>query len=72
MLRNEKLARKRWYKSKTIWFNSAIMVSAMLTGIVGLLPIVQGVVSASAYAWVFFGVSAINIVLRVVTNQGVE
>lgn len=55
---------KVWYKSKTMIFNISV---ALLTS----LPIIQPMLTPVYYAWVLFGVTFVNIVLRAKTNQGV-
>lgn len=62
---------KPWYKSKTMWFNLAIVGGAALDSAVGLLPTVESLVPASMYSIIFFVVGVVNMALRAVTTNGI-
>jgi len=62
---------KPWYKSKTIWLNvvgSAVFftegLSTVLTGMGPLL--------GPALPWVVFGLAILNLMLRTITDVGIE
>ena len=59
---------KKWYQSKTVWFNIATGVVAVTAGLSGVLPILAPVVTEVTMAYILFGVGLINIVLRAVTS----
>jgi len=74
---------KPYYKSKTIWTNSVLVILAVLAGLFGsggffnaLVEAMQGAgmdVDMSGLTLIItFLVSAINIVLRSVTKEGVS
>ena len=59
---------KPWYASKTMWVNIVALLGsvAAATGLdLGLTPEVQGSIVAAIMA-------VVNIVLRIMTNQGVR
>jgi len=56
---------KKWYVSKTIQFNIAIAIVAMVQM---NLPIVQEQLG-NHYGWVLMGISAIGIILRAITTK---
>jgi hypothetical protein len=62
---------KRWYQSKTMWFNLAIVGGAALDSAVGLLPTVESLIRADVYSIVFFVTGVVNMVLRAVTVNGI-
>lgn len=54
---------KKWYASKTVWFNVAAA---------GLLAILEGLGDAGLKAeYVAMGMGVVNLVLRLVTNKAV-
>ena len=63
----EKMETKRWWQSRTIWANTLIGIASVVTALVkdgGLDPKTIGILG---------GVSAvINIVLRFITDTGIE
>ncbi len=61
---------KKWYLSKTLWFNIATTIVAITAGLGGVLPILAPVVSEVSMAWILFGVGVVNVVLRTVTDKG--
>jgi hypothetical protein len=62
---------KVWYKSKTMWFNLAIVGGAAVDAAVGLLPTVEPLLSQEIYAITFFVVGIVNVALRAVTSNAV-
>ena len=62
--------KKPWWKSKTIWFNVLTIGGAVATGLVGLLPTVQPLMSPAVYSVILMVVSTVNIILRAVTKHG--
>lgn len=68
--RPEKKQAKPWYKSKTVWFNVATVVAAVLTGIESMLNVLAPVVSPVVMPWILFGVGLANLVLRTITTEG--
>ena len=62
---------KPWWKSKTIWFNLAIVGGAVLSGAVGLLPLLEPLMAPAAYAVIFFVVGVVNVGLRAITEKGI-
>lgn len=59
---------KKWYKSKTVWFNIATALIAVLTGLSSVLPILSPIVSEIVMAYILFGVGSINVILRAVSS----
>ncbi len=59
---------KKWYQSKTVWFNIATLAIAITAGLTGVLPILAPVVTEVTMAYALFGVGLINVVLRAVTS----
>jgi predicted benzoate:H+ symporter BenE len=63
---------KKWYHSKTMWFN---IVSAALVFTDGLSQLLSGlidVIPSDIYPWVVFGITLVNLFLRTITTSGVE
>lgn len=58
---------KPWFKSKTIWIN----VSAAVAGAVQFLPGLKTELDPTVYAYAFFVLSVVNLVLRKVTTEGI-
>lgn len=67
----KKMACKKWYKSKTVWFNIATIGIAILTGLSSVLPILSPIISEIAMAYILFGVGSVNVVLRAVTSKAI-
>jgi hypothetical protein len=63
---------KRWYRSKTVWFNILTIGGAVLDGLLGLLPTVQPLVDPTVYPWVMLSVGAVNVVLRAITTGPID
>ena len=59
---------KKWYKSKTVWFN--LLVASMLL-IEQNINLLQPLLPINLYALVSFIVPLVNVWLRVVTANGV-
>jgi len=57
---------KKWYRSKTIWTNTIAIVVMVLVNL-GLTEVSQEIATAEASI-----LAVINLVLRIVTKQGLE
>jgi len=60
---------KPWWKSKTLWVNIIVAVLASLEATTGLL---QPYLPEHWYVVVAVGLPVINVVLRIVTTQGLK
>jgi hypothetical protein len=60
---------KPWYKSKTLWVNIIVAVLATLEASTGLL---QPYLPNHWYVVVAVGLPIINVVLRIITTQGLK
>ena len=60
---------KSWWKSKTLWVNIIVAVLASLEATTGLL---QPYLPQPWYVVVAVGLPIINVVLRIVTTQGLK
>lgn len=60
---------KSWWKSKTLWVNIIVAVLASLESTTGLL---QPYLPEHWYVVVAVGMPVINVVLRIVTTQGLK
>ncbi len=60
---------KPWWKSKTLWFNVAMGVGAVLEAHIGLL---RDQLGPSGYLAAMCVIAAVNIALRYVTTQPVK
>lgn len=60
---------KKWYKSKTLWFNVAV---AMGAAIEASLTLVQGYFDPRVFLALIGLVAGINVVLRFLTTTGVS
>lgn len=57
---------KNWYESKTMWFSIVI-------GLIGILESVQQSLSESGETGIIItGIAVVNMILRSVTNKGIE
>ena len=60
---------KAWWKSKTLWVNIIVAVLASLEATTGLL---RPYLPEHWYVAVAVGLPVINVVLRIVTTQGLK
>jgi hypothetical protein len=60
---------KPWWKSKTLWVNIIVAVLATLEASTGLL---QPYLHAHWYVAVAVGLPVVNVILRVITTQGIK
>lgn len=58
---------KKWYKSKTLWFNVAAAMGAALEA---SLSIIQGTLDPKMYLGLIVFVAGGNVILRFISNQG--
>lgn len=58
---------KRWWKSRTLWFNAIV---AALAALEGSAHLVQPYVPGNIYAWALMLLTVGNAGLRIVTTQG--
>lgn len=65
------MPKKKWYLSKTVWFNVATIGVAILTGLSSVLPILSPIVSEVVMAYILFGVGTVNVILRAVTSKAI-
>lgn len=61
--------KKRWWKSKTLWFNAIVAGLAALEASAGM---VQPFVPGNIYGWSLLLLTIGNTVLRIVTTQGLS
>lgn len=59
---------KKWYKSKTLWFN---IIVAGLIALEASFPMLQSFFSVNVYAVLATALAVGNAMLRVVTLQGI-
>jgi len=60
---------KKWYKSKTLWFNVAVAVGAAVEA---SLTLVQGYFDPRVFLGLIGLTAGINVVLRFLTTTGVS
>jgi len=58
---------KKWYQSKTVWANVALVLGAVIQ----MLPQLQVTMTPEQYGMVFFAFGTINLVLRKLTTTGI-
>jgi len=63
---------KKWYKSKTVWFNVAVGATAFTAALPGMLAILAPVLTVEVLKYTLFGVAVVNYFLRRITTTGVE
>lgn len=63
------IAKKPWYKSKTIWFNA---ICGALTALEVSMNLIQPHIPGNVYGWVLMFVTIVNGFLRVISNQGIN
>lgn len=59
---------KRWYRSKTLWFNAIVL---MLAAAESQLQVLQGVLPGGLYAWLAFVLPVGNAALRFITTTAI-
>lgn len=59
---------KRWYRSRTLWFNAAVL---MLAAAETQLNVLQGVLPGGLYAWLAFILPIGNALLRFITTTAI-
>lgn len=59
---------KKWYTSKTVWFNILTIGGAVLSGAAGLLPLLELHLTAQQLSLALFSVGLGNVVLRSITT----
>lgn len=62
------MAKKPWYKSKTIWFN---VLAAMGAALEASLSIIQGELNPNVYLSLVILVAGGNVILRFISSQGI-
>jgi len=60
---------KKWYKSKTLWFNVAVAIGAAVEA---SLTLVQGYFDPRVFLGLIGLTAGINVVLRFLTTTGVS
>jgi len=63
---------KKWYQSKTVWFNVASVIIAVTAGLGEFLPILGPVISQQLMTYFIFGAGIVNLILRKLTTTGIE
>ena len=58
---------KRWWRSRTLWFNALV---AALAAAEASANLIQPYVAGNVYGWGLMLLTAGNAVLRIVTTQG--
>ena len=60
---------KKWYKSKTLWFNVAVAIGAAVEA---SLTLVQGYFDPRVFLALIVLTAGVNVVLRFLTTTGVS
>lgn len=60
--------KKKWWKSKTLWFNAVVAALAAAEASFGVL---QPVLPGNVYGWISFVLTVGNAILRFYTSQAV-
>lgn len=60
---------KKWYKSKTLWFNVAVGVG---TAIEVSLHLIEGYFDPRVFLAVIGVIAGVNVVLRFISTEGLE
>jgi len=63
---------KPWYTSKTIWFNGLTAAAMVISGVQGLLPMIEVELTPTSYNYLLFTMGVINVALRAVTKHGIS
>lgn len=61
--------KKKWYKSKMLWFNVAVAMGAAAEA---SLNVIQGYFEPRVYFALIMGVAGVNVVLRFMTTSGIS
>ena len=64
--------KKKWYQSKTVWFNAAVGATAFTAALPGTLAILTPVLTVEVLKYTLFGVALVNYILRRITKEGIE
>lgn len=64
--------KKKWYQSKTVWFNAAVGATAFTAALPGMLAILAPVLTVEVLKYTLFGVALVNYILRKITKEGIE
>lgn len=59
---------KRWYRSKTLWFNAIVL---SLAAAESQLKVLEGVLPGGLYAWLAFVLPVGNAALRFITSTAI-
>jgi hypothetical protein len=59
---------KKWYKSKTLWFNVALAIGAAVES---SLSLIQGNFDSRVFLAIIALTSGVNVILRFLTTTGV-
>ena len=62
---------KPWWQSKTIWFNGLTAAAMVISGVQGLLPMIEVELTPTVYNYLLFTFGIINVALRAVTKHGI-
>lgn len=60
---------KKWYKSKTLWFNVAVGIG---TAIEMSLHLIEGYFDPRVFLAIIGAIAGVNVVLRFVSTNGLE
>lgn len=60
---------KKWYKSKTLWFNVAVGVG---TAIEVSLHLIEGYFDPRVFLAIIGAVAGVNVVLRFISTEGLQ
>lgn len=63
---------KKWYESKTVWFNILTIGGSVIAGLGGVLPALGPVLSVETYQIILFVVGALNVTLRALTTGPIK
>lgn len=65
------MTQKKWYTSKTVWFNALTVLAAMAGGLVGLLPTLQPLLTPEVFAIATVVIGVVNLGLRSITKDAI-